>query len=88
MARRPAIGPGWRNLYGRRPVIAWALYDWGNSAFVTSVMVGFFPLFFNKYWSVDVTGAETTARLMAVNGIASLLLALSGPVLGAHVVLA
>lgn len=74
---------GWRTLVLRKPVIAWALYDCGNSAFATSVLVGFFPLFFNQYWSVDATGAETTARLMTVNGIASLLLALSAPVLGA-----
>jgi MFS transporter, UMF1 family len=75
--------PGWRNLVLRKPVIAWALYDCGNSAFATSVLVGFFPLFFNQYWSVDATGAETTARLMTTNGIASLVLALFAPVLGA-----
>lgn len=78
-----AAVPGWRQLVFRKPVIAWALYDWGNSAFATSVLVGFFPLFFNDYWSVDATGAETTARLMTTNGIASLLLALSAPLLGA-----
>ena len=77
----PALG--WRNLVLRKPVIAWALYDCGNSAFATSVLVGFFPLFFNQYWSVDATGAETTTRLMTTNGIASLVLALSAPVLGA-----
>jgi UMF1 family MFS transporter len=77
----PALG--WRNLVLRKPVIAWALYDCGNSAFATSVLVGFFPLFFNEYWSVDATGAETTTRLMTTNGIASLVLALSAPVLGA-----
>ena len=37
-------------------LFSWALYDWANSAFATSVMVGFFPVFFNKYWSVDATG--------------------------------
>lgn len=74
---------GWRKLVLQKPVVAWALYDCGNSAFATSVLVGFFPLFFNQYWSVDATGAETTTRLMTVNGIASLLLAISAPVLGA-----
>jgi UMF1 family MFS transporter len=73
----------WHALVLRKPVIAWALYDCGNSAFATSVMVGFFPLFFNEYWSVEATGAETTTRLMLVNGIASLLLAITAPVLGA-----
>jgi MFS transporter, UMF1 family len=73
----------WRTLILRKPVVAWALYDCGNSAFATSVMVGFFPLFFNQYWSAEATGAETTTRLMLVNGIASLLLAITAPVLGA-----
>lgn len=75
--------PRWRDLVLRRPVLAWALYDCGNSAFATSVLVGFFPLFFNDYWSADATGADTTARLMTTNGISSLLLAISAPVLGA-----
>ena len=51
---------GWRELYLRREVIAWALYDWGNSAFATSVLVGFFPLAFNQMWSDQATGSETT----------------------------
>lgn len=78
-----AVIPGWRELVFRKPVVAWALYDCGNSAFATSVLVGFFPLFFNDYWSADASGAETTTRLMTTNGIASLVLALSAPVLGA-----
>ncbi len=42
---------------GGRQVISWALYDWANSAFATTVLAGFFPLFFKKYWSAgsDVT---------------------------------
>ena len=75
--------PGWRSLVLKKPVVSWALYDFGNSAFATSVLVGFFPLFFNDYWSVEASGAETTTRLMTTNGIASLLLALSAPLLGA-----
>lgn len=69
--------------YFRRPVIAWALYDCGNSAFATSVMVGFFPLFLNTNWSSNATGAQITTRLMIANGIASLVLAVSAPLLGA-----
>ena len=32
----------------RRPVVAWALYDWANSAFATTVMAAFFPIFFKQ----------------------------------------
>ncbi len=83
MAQVAAATPGWRSAILKKPVIGWALYDWGNSAFATSVLVGFFPLFFNDYWSADASGADTTARLMTTNGVASLLLALSAPLLGA-----
>ncbi|GIT73596.1 MAG: hypothetical protein Ct9H300mP28_34100 [Pseudomonadota bacterium] len=27
------------------------MYDWANSAFATTVMAGFFPLFFKAYWA-------------------------------------
>ena len=32
--------------YKRRDTISWALYDWANSAFATTVLAGFFPVFF------------------------------------------
>ena len=32
-----------------KKVFAWALYDWANSSFATTVMVVFFPLFFKQY---------------------------------------
>lgn len=67
----------------RREVVSWALYDWGNSAFATSVMVVFFPLAFNEFWSTEASAVDTTSRLMAANGLASLILALSMPALGA-----
>ena len=38
----------------RKPIVSWALYDWANSAFATTVMAGFFPIFFKQYWSQDI----------------------------------
>ena len=67
----------------RRPVIAWAFYDWANSAFATTVMAGFFPVFFKQYWSVGTDAAVSTFRLGLANGIGSLLIALSAAWLGA-----
>lgn len=67
----------------RRPVVAWALYDWANSAFATTVMAGFFPIFFKQYWSVDVEATVSTFRLGLANGAGSLLIALLAPLLGA-----
>ena len=36
----------------KKAIWGWAMYDWANSAFATTVMAGFFPLFFKKYWSL------------------------------------
>jgi UMF1 family MFS transporter len=72
-----------RALIRNRPVFAWALYDWANSAFATTVMAGFFPVFFQKFWSLGVDPSETTARLGYANAAAGFALALLAPVLGA-----
>jgi UMF1 family MFS transporter len=67
----------------RRPVLAWALYDWANSAFATTVMAGFFPVFFKQYWSAGAEAAVSTFRLGIANGAGSFLIALLAPLLGA-----
>jgi len=67
----------------KKAVWGWALYDWGNSAFATTVMAGFFPVFFKQFWSVGTDVNESTAMLGFANSAASLLVALMAPVLGA-----
>ncbi len=67
----------------RRPVLAWALYDWGNSAFATTVMAGLFPIFFKQHWSAGADVTVSTFRLGAANSMAAVLVALSAPLLGA-----
>lgn len=66
-----------------KAVWGWALYDWGNSAFATTVMAGFFPIFFKQYWSSGADVNMSTAQLGLANSVASLLVALMAPVLGA-----
>lgn len=61
----------------------WAMYDWANSAFATVVMAGFFPVFFKDYWNAGVDPATTTFRLGMANSLASLLIVVLAPVLGA-----
>jgi len=62
---------------------SWALYDWANSAFATTVMAGFFPIFFKSYWASDLSDAESTFAIGSVNSLVGLLIAVSAPVLGA-----
>jgi MFS transporter, UMF1 family len=67
----------------RRAIWGWAMYDWANSAFVTTVMAGFFPLFFKKYWSFGTDVNVSTAQLGFGNSLAGLLVAVMAPILGA-----
>ena len=62
---------------------SWALYDWANSAFATTVMAGFFPIFFKSYWASDLSDAESTFAIGSVNSLVGLLIAFSAPILGA-----
>ena len=66
----------------RRAQWSWALYDWANSAFATTVMAGFFPVFFKSYWAEGMSAADSTVRLGTANALASLLVVLLAPVLG------
>ena len=66
-----------------RSQFSWALYDWANSAFATTVIAGFFPLFFKQYWSGDAAATDSTFWLGAGNSAASLLIVLAAPLLGA-----
>ena len=61
----------------------WAMYDWANSAFATTVMAGFFPVFFKEYWNSGVDAATSTFRLGVANSLASLLIVILAPLLGA-----
>jgi UMF1 family MFS transporter len=67
----------------RKSVFGWAMYDWANSSFATTVMAGFFPLFFKQFWNAGVPATLSTFRLGIANGGASLLVALLAPLVGA-----
>ncbi|MFN7965204.1 MAG: MFS transporter [Acidobacteriota bacterium] len=69
----------------RGRVLAWAMYDWGNSAFATTVVAGLFPVFFKDYWSEGVDASQSTFHLSLGVSIASLLVALLAPALGVAV---
>ena len=58
------------------------MYDWANSAFATTVMAGFFPLFFKQYWAGELAAGESTFLLGNANALASILVVVLAPVLG------
>jgi MFS transporter, UMF1 family len=66
-----------------KKVLTWALYDWANSAFATTVMVVFFPLFFKQHLAVGQAATTSTFWLGMANGVSSFVLAAMAPWLGA-----
>lgn len=66
---------------GRRAVLAWCLYDAGNSAFATVIITFVFSVYFARSIVGDEThGSTLWSYALAVSG---LLVALASPVLGA-----
>jgi len=67
----------------KKSIYSWALYDWANSAFATTVMAGFFPIFFAQYWSNPENLSISTFYLGLGNSVASIIVVLLAPILGA-----
>lgn len=70
-------------LDNKKEILSWSLYDWANSAFSTTVMAGFFPIFFKQYWSTASEVTVSTWYLGLANSTASILVAALAPFLGA-----
>lgn len=67
----------------RSPLVAWAFYDWANSAFAVVVLTTFFPVFFKTHWNAGVPAELSTLRLGLTNSLAIFLVVISAPLLGA-----
>ena len=78
-------GPRWLQALGlhRRELRAWALYDWANSAFVTTIVTAVFPIFYVSVAAADLPEVEATQRFAFTTSVALALVALLTPVLGA-----
>ena len=56
----------------KKAIFGWTMYDWANSAFATTIMAGFFPIFFKQFWSVGADTTLSTARLGLANSAAGM----------------
>jgi len=72
-----------KHIENKKLVFSWALYDWANSAFATTVMAGFFPVFYKQYWAADVAATDSTFQLGVGNAVSSLVTVLLAPLMGA-----
>jgi len=71
-----------KELFNKK-VFSWALYDWANSAYATIVLTVFFPLVFSNYWFTGTGTENSTTPLGIANAVASLVIVILAPVLGA-----
>jgi UMF1 family MFS transporter len=68
----------------RRIINSWAMYDWANSAFATTIMAALFPPFYRSLaTAAGMSEANATAAWAYTSSIALLIVALLAPVLGA-----
>ena len=62
---------------------AWAMYDWANSAFWSTIVTAVFPGFFADYAAAGLSPIEATSRFAWATTAALTVVALLAPVLGA-----
>jgi UMF1 family MFS transporter len=68
---------------GRPDLRAWAMYDWANSAFYTTIVAAVFPIYYQSVVAADLPGATATSRFAWATTIAILIVAVVAPLLGA-----
>jgi MFS transporter, UMF1 family len=68
----------------RKIINSWAMYDWANSAFATTIMAAMFPPFYRSLAiNAGLGEANATAAWAYTTSLSLLLVALVAPVLGA-----
>ena len=68
---------------GRPELRAWAMYDWANSAFQTTIIAAVFPIYYQRVAAAGSESAPAMARFAWATTIAILIVAVVAPVLGA-----
>ena len=66
----------------RQELRAWAMYDWANSAFMTTIIAAVFPIYYAQVAANGLDPNEATFRFSVATTIALTIVALSAPVLG------
>lgn len=84
----PATVSGIQRLLQRlglhRPELrAWAMFDWANSAMVTTIVSTIFPIYYLRVAAVELAPAVATQRFAIATTISLLLVAAVAPFLGA-----
>ncbi|MCD5324932.1 MULTISPECIES: MFS transporter [Pontibacillus] len=67
----------------RKLVRSWALYDWANSAFATTIMAAVLPIFYQQVAASTLPDQQATSYWGYSQSIAVLIVAILAPILGA-----
>ncbi len=62
---------------------AWAMYDWANSAFMTTIVSTIFPIYFNTVAAANLTPPQSSFRFALITSAALIVVATLSPILGA-----
>lgn len=71
-----------KSILFKREVTSWALYDWANSAFSTTIVAGFFPVLYNSM-TAQLSAGEAQFWFNIALAVSSAVVALLSPILGA-----
>ncbi len=66
----------------RRELVAWAMYDWANSVFMTTILT-VFPIYFSEVVAKGLPRTAASERYAVATTLSMVLIALLAPVLGA-----
>lgn len=67
----------------KKVIYSWALYDWANSAFATTILAAVLPIFYNDVAAANLPDNLATSYWGYTQTIAMLVIALISPILGA-----
>ena len=67
----------------KRAINAWTMYDWGNSAFATTIMAAVLPVYYSSVAAEGLAPNVATAYWGFTTSIAALIAAVLSPILGA-----
>ncbi len=67
----------------KKIINAWAMYDWANSAFATTIMGAVLPVYYANVAAVNLPGNSATVYWAYTTSISLLLAAIVSPILGA-----
>jgi MFS transporter, UMF1 family len=67
----------------KRAIAAWTMYDWGNSAFATTIMAAVLPVYYSSVAAANLAPNVATAYWGFTSSFAALIAAIISPILGA-----